>query len=105
MIRHADVATRARSAAGFASQVNDRPFPCKGASPPAHITVLELLDRLCRYHHRLKTTNGWALVDGTGKRDFVPPEDPRHPRYAKARSVRGGTGATEDGPGGGPRRD
>jgi hypothetical protein len=64
--------------------------------------VLELLDRLCRYHHRLKTTNGWALVDGTGKRDFVPLEDPRHPRYAKARSVRGGTGATEDGPGGGP---
>ena len=28
-----------------------------------HITVLELLDRLCRYHHRLKTTKGWALVE------------------------------------------
>ena len=37
-----------------------------------HITVLELLDRLCRYHHRLKTTKGWALVEGTGKRDFTP---------------------------------
>ena len=46
-----------------------------------HITVLELLDRLCRYHHRLKTTKGWALVEGTGKRDFVPPGDPRHPRH------------------------
>jgi len=48
-----------------------------------HITILELLDRLCRYHHRLKTTKGWALVEGSGKRDFVPPHDPRHPRYGK----------------------
>jgi len=48
-----------------------------------HVTVLELLDRLCRYHHRLKTTKGWALVEGSGKRDFVPPDDPRHPRFAK----------------------
>ncbi len=50
-----------------------------------HVTVLELLDRLCRYHHRLKTTKGWALVEGTGtgKRDFVPPDDPRHPRHGK----------------------
>jgi len=48
-----------------------------------HVTVLELLDRLCRYHHRLKTTKGWALVEGTGKRDFVPPDDPRHPRRRK----------------------
>ena len=60
-----------------------------------HVTVLELLDRLCRYHHRLKTTKGWALVEGSGKRDFVPPEDPRHPRYGKgpkSRSARGGEG-------------
>ena len=48
-----------------------------------HVTVLELLYRLCRYHHRLKTTKGWALVEGTGKRNFVPPHDPRHPRHAK----------------------
>ena len=53
-----------------------------------HVTMLELLDRLCRYHHRLKTTKGWALVEGSGKRDFVPPEDPRHPRHATARSAR-----------------
>ena len=38
--------------------------------------------RLCHYHHRLKTTKGWALVEGTGKRDFVPPDDPGHPRQA-----------------------
>ena len=67
-----------------------------------HITVLELLDRLCRYHHRLKTTKGWALVEGTGKRDFVPPDDPRHPRYGKgpkATCASGGEGvsAAEDG--------
>ena len=68
-----------------------------------HITVLELLDRLCRYHHRLKTTKGWALVEGTGKRDFVPPDDPRHPRHAKARSARAGGGPVGDisGTGGG----
>jgi Domain of unknown function (DUF222) len=45
-----------------------------------HFTAFDLLDKLCRFHHRLKTTEGWALVDGRGKRDFVPPEDPRHPR-------------------------
>jgi hypothetical protein len=67
-----------------------------------HITVLELLDRLCRYHHSLKTTKGWALVEGTGKRDFVPPDDPRHPRHAKARSARADICASSDCPGGGP---
>jgi hypothetical protein len=45
-----------------------------------HYTAFDLLDRLCRFHHRLKTTEGWALVEGSGKRAFVPPEDPRHPR-------------------------
>jgi len=56
-----------------------------------HITMLEMLDRLCRYHHRLKTTKGWALVEGTGKRAFVPPDDPRHPRHA---TVSKGPGAS-----------
>jgi hypothetical protein len=46
-----------------------------------HMTTLSLLDRLCRYHHGLKTHQGWALVEGRGKRDFVAPADPRHPRY------------------------
>ncbi|HTV11105.1 MAG TPA: HNH endonuclease signature motif containing protein [Acidimicrobiales bacterium] len=43
-------------------------------------TVLDLLDRLCPHHHRLKTNEGWLLVAGKGKRAFVPPDDPRHPR-------------------------
>ena len=44
-------------------------------------TIFDLLDRLCPHHHRLKTHKGWALVEGTGRRDFVPPSDPRHPRF------------------------
>jgi hypothetical protein len=44
-----------------------------------HTTVFDLLDRLCTHHHRLKTTDAWALVDGRGKRAFVPPNDSRHP--------------------------
>ncbi len=50
----------------------------------AHFTAFDLLDRLCRLHHALKTLHGWALVAGRGKRAFVPPEHPRHPRYARA---------------------
>ena len=57
-------------------------------------TLYDLLDRLCPHHHRLKTDRGWALVDGTGKRPFVPPDDPRHPRRVGSsqpgRPVRGG---------------
>ena len=33
--------------------------------------------------HDKKTSLGWALVDGTGKRAFVAPDDPRHPRHTK----------------------
>jgi hypothetical protein len=51
-----------------------------------HFTAFDLMDRFCRFHHALKTNEGWALVDGTGKRDFVPPDDPRHPRH-KRRTV------------------
>jgi hypothetical protein len=45
-------------------------------------TVFDLLDRLCPHHHRLKTNRGWGLVEGTGKRDFVPPGHSRHPDRA-----------------------
>jgi hypothetical protein len=45
-----------------------------------HFTLFDLLDRLCRHHHGKKTRDGWALVEGNGKRAFVPPGDPRHPR-------------------------
>jgi hypothetical protein len=46
------------------------------------VTVFELLDLLCPFHHGLKTTKGWALVEGRGKRAFVPPDDPSHPQHA-----------------------
>ena len=45
------------------------------------VTMFDLLDRLCPYHHRLKTYQGWCLVGGKGKRPFVPPDDPRHPGH------------------------
>jgi hypothetical protein len=47
-----------------------------------HFTAFDLLDRLCRHHHGQKTRHGWALVEGKGKRAFVPPDDPRHPRFS-----------------------
>ncbi len=46
-----------------------------------HFTMVDLLDALCRHHHRLKSCAGWALVEGLGKRACVPPDDPRHPRH------------------------
>jgi Domain of unknown function (DUF222) len=49
-------------------------------------TRLDELDPLCDYHHDLKTRLGWALVPGTGKRAFVPPDDPRHPRHHRAQA-------------------
>ncbi|MCL5446526.1 MAG: hypothetical protein M1350_03825 [Actinobacteria bacterium] len=54
------------------------------------ITVLSLLDRLCSYHHALKTRENWSLVAGHGKRAFVPPEDPRHPSRQKEKKTRTG---------------
>ena len=50
----------------------------------SHVTVFDLLDRLCSHHHDLKSLDGWGLVEGTGKRAFVPPDDPRHLRHAGA---------------------
>lgn len=52
-------------------------------------TLLELLDRLCPHHHKLKTHHGWALIEGIDKRPFVPPDDPRHPDNT-ARTTREG---------------
>lgn len=49
-----------------------------------HLTVFDLLDRLYPHHHTRKTIDHWALVPGRGKRPFVPPSDPRHPRLANA---------------------
>jgi hypothetical protein len=44
-------------------------------------TVLRNLDPFCGHEHDLKTNHGWSLVEGTGRRAFVPPDDPRHPRH------------------------
>ncbi len=44
-----------------------------------HETVLDNIDGLCTHDHALKTHHGWALLPGTGKREMVPPTDPRHP--------------------------
>lgn len=49
----------------------------------SHTTIVDLLDRLCTHHHDLKSQEGWALVAGEGKRRFVPPDDPEHPRRTK----------------------
>lgn len=46
-------------------------------------TALANIDPLCPHHHRLKSTKGWALVDGRGKRPMVPPTDLRHPHNVK----------------------
>jgi hypothetical protein len=43
-------------------------------------TKLDELDPLCPHDHKLKTNQGWSLVAGNGRRAFVSPEDPRHPR-------------------------
>jgi hypothetical protein len=45
-----------------------------------HHTRVDDCDGLCEHDHDLKTRFGWALVEGTGKRPFVPPDDPRHPK-------------------------
>jgi hypothetical protein len=44
-------------------------------------TRLDELDPLCGFHHDLKTRLHWALIPGTSKRPFLPPDHPRHPRY------------------------
>jgi Domain of unknown function (DUF222) len=45
-----------------------------------HHTRIDELDHLCPHDHQLKTNVGWSLVAGTGRRAFVGPDDPRHPR-------------------------
>lgn len=45
-------------------------------------TVLLETEHMCRYHHDLKTLDDWQLVEGTGRRAFVPPTDPRHPKHS-----------------------
>ena len=54
------------------------------------VTLLRWLERHCGHCHDKKTRHGWALVEGTGKRPLVPPDDPRHPRYRMAEEPRAG---------------
>lgn len=46
-----------------------------------HKTEVVNLEPMCHHDHWLKTTKGWALVDGQGVRPMVPPDDPRHPHH------------------------
>jgi hypothetical protein len=42
-------------------------------------TRVDETDALCDDDHNLKSLHGWALVEGTGIRPMVPPDDARHP--------------------------
>jgi len=46
-------------------------------------TRLDETEPLCDPDHDLKTFHGWALIEGTGTRPMVPPDDPRHPRHGR----------------------
>jgi hypothetical protein len=50
-------------------------------------TRLDELDPLCKHHHDRKHHEGWALVEGTGKRVMIPPGDPRHPKNRPRRDT------------------
>jgi hypothetical protein len=54
--------------------------------PHARVQCTELpnMDPMCGHDHDLKTYQGWALVPGSGRRAFVPPDDPRHPNNSAA---------------------
>jgi len=43
-------------------------------------TRLDETEPMCHDDHELHTRHGWALVEGTGTRPMVPPNDPRHPK-------------------------
>ena len=45
-----------------------------------HTTRVDDANCLCDHHHDLKTYFGWAMVEGSGPREMVPPDDPRHPK-------------------------
>ncbi len=51
---------------------------------PSHVTVFDLLDRLCAHHHGLKTHQGWTLVEGTGSGPSSPPTTPDTPPCQRA---------------------
>jgi hypothetical protein len=60
-------------------------------------TRLDELDPLCKWHHQLKTLEGWALVAGKGKRAMVPRDDPRHPKNTSGDASGDATSGPPDG--------
>jgi len=62
-------------------------------------TRLDELDQLCCRCHDLKSNHNWQLVDGTGRRRFVPPEHADHPGHPPTRRWHPARGAAVD-PGG-----
>ena len=50
-------------------------------APRTHHTRVDECDPLCKPHHDLKTYQGWALVEGTGKRRFVRTTRPAPPSH------------------------
>lgn len=44
-----------------------------------HRTELSNIEAMCPPDHRLKSGHGWKLVEGRGRRPFVPPDHPDHP--------------------------
>ena len=46
-------------------------------------TVLGESEHMCEHDHDLKTRQNWQLVEGVGRRAFVPPSDPRHPDHLR----------------------
>ncbi len=52
-------------------------------------TVLVESEHMCTFHHQLKTSENWQLVEGTGRRAFVDPDDPRHPHHTPDPPTRG----------------
>jgi hypothetical protein len=46
-------------------------------------TRLDETEPMCHDDHDLHTRHGWALVEGTGTRPMVPPDDPRHPKNTR----------------------
>ena len=52
-----------------------------------HVTEVDQSDRLCPDDHKLKTEHNWMLVEGSGKREMVPPTHPDHPLQVALRRV------------------
>jgi hypothetical protein len=47
------------------------------------VASMDNIALLCRYHHRLKTHQGWRLVKERGHWDFLPPDTPKPPPTRK----------------------